>query len=387
MKTVKSLLVIAGMCFSTACFSQISGFKKDNVLLPEKLIISEQVGFDTLYQFPCDSFKTGRMLKPFFDLDKKIDFLTIIAEKAVGGSIKVFDAINTDEYYPYSALVSNRELAVNSILKGLGQDTFRVISSDGFDVERLSVKVIQLEELTSMNFVEEWALSADPLCFTKKVRAIDPIRRYSDYNDDLQEYRYRKVFRLYNNQSSGADRSPLKLAAKIKYEHFFNLDLAYMADNFQKLVEKNFLQNENSFVANQLNSSVNTPFFNGFNQHLFIQTLLNNVFSGKANAADFYTSKPLTAQEARDRVFQSQPVIIIDSYTGEEVERTIENDYTSEIVSVIFIEEWYFNEDSLSLEKKVIGIAPVRYYFDRVNQQDRLKREILFVVDLKAGSN
>lgn len=382
MRTVKSLLLfIIGICLTNTLFSQISGFRKDNILLPDKLIISEHVGFDTLYQHPCDSALIGNPIKPFFEVDKHIDFLKIIAEKAMNGTIKVYDASKYEEFYPYTELNQSEHLALGNILKNLGQDTFKVVNYNGVDVEKLVVEVIELEELTSVNFIEDWTLNTDPLCFRKNVYVIEPVRRYvSERSDDINDFRYRKMFRLFNNQSSNLDKSKLKLAANVKYEHFFDLDRAFFSNCFKDEVAKCLKQNDQDWETNLLHSNANAPFFNGFNQRGFVKILLNNVFSGNTSANDYYTSRRLTPQEAKSRVFVPLIVKVINPFTGEEEDRTVENDYTSEIVSVIFIEEWYFDEELLHLEKKVVGIAPVRYFYDRIKDQDVLKREILFTV-------
>lgn len=380
MKTFKVILCFAFLGMSANLFSQISGFKKDNVLLPEKLIISEHIGNDSLYLFPLDSFQTGKITKPFFEINKNIDFLKILVRKAMKSAIKAYDASQYDEYYPYSSLEPSKPLTENEILKTLGQDTAIVFNNDGTGEERKVVKVINLDELKSINFIEDWAFTENPLSFKKNVYVIEPVRRALYAYSDDGEYRSRKVFRFYNNPNKIAEKSKLKLAATVKYEHFFNLEGNFQDNNFQKLVEMCFLQNEKSSENNQITNSLTSPFFNTFNQRVFISTLLSNVFSGKAKVTDFNGSKALTPEDAKSRVFEKVVVRVTNPDTWQDEDRSIENDYSSQIVSVIFIEEWYFDEESLCFEKKVIGIAPVRYFYDYENEKDILKRKVLFTV-------
>jgi len=381
MKAVKVILCITFLGVSLNIFSQTAGFKKDNILLPEKLIISELVGFDSLYHFPLDSFVNGNISKPFFEINKTTDIIKVLAKRVMNSTASAYDASRWDEYYPYSSVEHSEQLPNNEVLKLLGQDTLRVISSDNDD-ERLVVKVIDLNEITSINFIEDWSFSVEPLTFKKNVYALEPVRRamYS-YSDD-GEYRYRKTFRIYNKQNDNVDKSNLKLAATVKYEYFFNLDGTYITNNFQKLVEMSFQQSEQDFENNRIPNSLNAPFFNSFNQSIFIKTLLNSAFSGKVKVTDFTGTKTLTPNEARDKVFKKMIVLVPNIDTGENEERTMENDYTSEIVSVIFVEEWYFDAESLAIQKKVVGIAPVRYFYDYSNEQNILRREILFLVSL-----
>jgi len=381
MKAVKVILCITFLGVSLNIFSQTAGFKKDNILLPEKLIISELVGFDSLYHFPLDSFVNGNISKPFFEINKTTDIIKVLAKRVMNSTASAYDASRWDEYYPYSSVEHSEQLPNNEVLKLLGQDTLRVISSDNDD-ERLVVKVIDLNEITSINFIEDWSFSVEPLTFKKNVYALEPVRRamYS-YSDD-GEYRYRKTFRIYNKQNDNVDKSNLKLAATVKYEYFFNLDGTYITNNFQKLVEMSFQQSEQDFENNRIPNSLNAPFLNSFNQSIFIKTLLNSAFSGKVKVTDFTGTKTLTPNEARDKVFKKMIVLVPNIDTGENEERTMENDYTSEIVSVIFVEEWYFDAESLAIQKKVVGIAPVRYFYDYSNEQNILRREILFLVSL-----
>jgi hypothetical protein len=235
MKTFKVILCFAFLCISTNLFSQISGFKKDNVLLPEKLIISEYIGNDSLYLFPLDSFQTGKITKPFFEINKNIDFIKILVRKAMNSTINVYDASQYDDFYPYSSIEPGKQLTQSKILKTLGQDTLIVANDDETGEERKVVKAINLDEIKSINFIEDWALTENPLSFKKNVYAIEPVRRALYAYSDDGEYRSRKVFRFYNKPNKVVDKSKLKLAATVKYEHFFNLEGNFQDNNFQKL--------------------------------------------------------------------------------------------------------------------------------------------------------
>jgi len=381
MKIFRVILCFAFLGISINLYSQISGFKKDNVLLPDKLIISEHIGNDSLYLFPLDSFQTGKITKPFFEIDKKFDFLKMLVRKAMKSTINAYDVNQYDENYPYSALEPSKQLTENEVLKLLGQDTLIMLNDDWSGEERKVVKVVTLEDLTSVNFIEDWSLSVNPLKFTKNVYAIEPVRR-TDASDDNGEYRYRKVFRCYNKPSEIGGNPKLKLAATVKYEYFFNLEGTFQNNYFGKMVEMCFQQNEKNIENNLITNSAMNPFFNQFNQRIFISTLLSNVFSGKVKTKDFYCEKILTPEEARERVFEKVTVKVVNTDTWQDEDRIVENDNTYQIVSVIFIEEWYFDEESLRFEKKVTGIAPVRYYYDMVDEKNVLKRKVIFTINL-----
>jgi len=256
------------------------------------------------------------------------------------------------------------------------------MASDGSGVESLAIKAILLDELSSINFIEDWAFSTQPFSFQKNVIALEPIRRYvQEIFEEPESFRYRKVFRFYNPQNANASKTKLTHIARVKYEHFFNLSDIYFDSNFHKLVEMCLLQNEKDFENNTVTNNQSTPFFNAFNQRIFINTLLGNVFEGKAKATEFESSKVLTPNEARSKVFEKVKILITNTETWLEEERTVENDNTSQIQSVIFIEDWYFDNNTFQFQKKVVGIAPVRYFHDSKNGEfDLLNREILFTV-------
>ncbi|NOU18055.1 MAG: hypothetical protein HOO91_10925 [Bacteroidales bacterium] len=384
MKIIKLNILIACMAISSNLFSQISGFRKDNLLLPEKLIISEQVGFDSLYLDSKDSVQRNFPSMPIFDFKALIEIQKVIVDKVLSGNFKVFDPSQSDEFFPFSALDQNEPLALTEIQSNLGQrtDTVRKINDDSTIDVMVSYHEIEPKELSSINFIEGWSLTANPLSFHKEVYAYEPVRRYLDDFSDFDKFRYRKVFRLYNNPNYKIDKSKLKLAAQVKYEHLFNFDGAYRNDIFSDLVAKRLSQNDLDFQLSQIYSNTISPFFNGFNQFIFIKTLLDNVYSGNAIAYDYYTSAKLTSQEAKGRVIEPKILIATNPLSGENEERAVEVDLTSEIISVVFIEEWYFDVETLQLEKKVVGIAPVRYFYDWANGQEVLKRQVLFTINL-----
>ncbi len=384
MKTIRLSLLIVCVVFSSNLFSQISGFRKDNLLLPEKLIISEQVGFDSLYLDSKDSIHRNFPSMPIFDFKAYIDIKKVIVDKVLAGDIKVFDPSQANEYFPYSALNQNEPLVLTEIQRNLGQrtDTVTKFNEDNTTELLVTTHVIEPKELSSINFIEGWSLTTNPLNFHKDVYAYEPVRRYLDDFSDFEKFRYMKVFRLYNNPNYKIDKSKLKLAAQVKYEHLFNFDGAYRNDIFSDLVAKRLSQNDLDFQVSQIYSNTISPFFNGFNQLIFIKILLDNVYAGNATACDYYTSAKLTPQEAKGRVIIPKILIVTNPLSGENEERAIEVDLTSEIISVVFTEEWYFDEDTLQLEKKVVGIAPVRYFYDWANGQEVLKRQVLFTINL-----
>lgn len=383
MRITKILLVLIALCLGSNLHAQTPAFRNDNLLLPDKLILSNHIGFDTLYAYTNDSLVTDRLAKPFFEIQKYADFTKFLAEKALDGTIKVYDASQYSNQLPYSALNPDRQLQLTEIQKNLGLDTFKVYNSSEDNSYQLAVKDIDFGELNSINFIEDWTLTENPLSLKKNVYAIEPIRRYSGYwSDDMLDYRFYRTFRFYNNQNKKGSNQSLKLIARVKYEHFFNIDRSFQSKNFQQLVQGYLQHSETDYELNMGSYNVNAPFFNNFNQRVFIQTILNSAFSGKVKATEFGSNRVLTPDEVRGKVFEPLIVKVINFDTGLDEDRTVINDYTSEIISVIFTEEWYFDEVLLQFQKKVVGISPVRYYIDQNTEQPIVKRKVLFTVEL-----
>ncbi|HCT29744.1 MAG TPA: hypothetical protein DIW31_03185 [Bacteroidales bacterium] len=383
MRITKILLALLASSISSNLLSQTPGFRKDNVLLPDKLIFSEHIGFDTLYAYTTDSLTSDRLAKPFFEIQKYVDFTKILAEKALDGTIKAYDASQYSYQLPYSALTPDRQLQLIEIQKNLGLDTFMVYDSSVEDGCRIVVKAIDFGELNSINFIEDWILRENPLSLKKNVYVIEPIRRYSgNWSDNVLDYRFYRAFRFFNNQNTKVNSQNLKLIARVKYEHFFNIDRGFQSKNFQLIVQGYLQHSETDYEANLGSYNINTPFFNGFNQHIFIKTILDNAFSGKAKATEFGSNKVLTPNELRSKVFEQLIIQVENIETGLKEERTVTNDYTTEIISVIFTEDWYFNEALLQFQKRVIGISPVRYYTEQDDEQTIVKRKVLFTLTL-----
>jgi hypothetical protein len=53
----------------------------------------------------------------------------------------------------------------------------------------------------------------------------------------------------------------------------------------------------------------------------------------------------------------------------------------NEFKSVIFHEEWYVDPETLRMQKKVVGLTPVRYYDDEADsERSKLKRKAVFTI-------
>ena len=117
-----------------------------------------------------------------------------------------------------------------------------------------------------------------------------------------------------------------------------------------------------------------------------VDLILSQVMDGKSKAYDFFSN---------DKVALSTDVIrtnlgaTVETYYVENEEKNtpdtvqvVGNIYPDEIRSVIFVEDWYI-DDNMMIYKTVKRIAPVRHYH-MVNElaEDEVVKKVPFVVDL-----
>jgi len=153
-----------------------------------------------------------------------------------------------------------------------------------------------------------------------------------------------------------------------------------MHTNFANLIKNSYYGNEDLY--NWVLGAYNSPYFNATNQQNFITTLINQVIEGKTHTCDYRTKQPLTALEAKDRIFTHDTISVMDE-NGEFKDMVVEHNRTDQIYSILFIEEWSIDPLTMQLEKKVTGIAPIRYFpVPTSTGDDKIRREVVFIIDM-----
>lgn len=111
-----------------------------------------------------------------------------------------------------------------------------------------------------------------------------------------------------------------------------------------------------------------------------IDVLIDRVFSGKIQAYSYFENKPLTKEDLQTIGGAGIDTIWVENPdTGEEEMKVIKKEFDpDEIKSIVFIEEWHLDEKNLTLEKKVTGMIPVRFYTKEPSTE--IRKEPLFVV-------
>ncbi len=206
-------------------------------------------------------------------------------------------------------------------------------SMEKIEVERINRymdwtdSTIKYEDLKEISFYETWVLDKNKFRFMKEVHGWIPIRTWFRNGDLLK----RQVFYLYPDQKKKGDI----VASNIIYEHAL----------------------ENMYPNIMV----------GFDKNMLTSYLVENINSGKINAYD--------------------PIYIVDQskrkLTIQQIEEIIGEPFTPSILakyfySIIFLEDWYFDENTLSISKDVKAIALVRFKTDRFLSEQDFKKKILF---------
>ena len=253
---------------------------------------------------------------------------------------------------------------------------------DGNFIDQEVKKEYDPDELTALKFIEEWKVTAMPFAFSKNVYGICPVRRFFrdddiDYETPLHKTTFLLFDTLENKKEVKKSDERMVLTNRIKYEYLFNITNIAEHHELEKLIHGH-LQYENN--ANLVLATDNAPYFNNYSHRQLVRAITENVLAGQVNAYDYYSQKKLTRDETLSRIVHSD-TILIENFDGEFEEQISKNNISNEIHSVIFIEEWFIDPETLRMRKDVIGIAPVRYYYPYYDKEPETPyRKILFTI-------
>jgi hypothetical protein len=349
--------------YSVSVSSQSSLYKGHNALHPNNLIVNYVVCFQPAeYDGYSDSIvKNG----PYSSFQLMLpDLKYIITDSTLFGKIPVYNGSKEDAFFPY-CILDNRERVPQTEVGSLLNEK-SIVEMDGNRVSLIR-KVISPEEVKGFEFIEEWEWNPSNVAFTKKVVGYNPILVYSDDKDKIRK---KKTFYILDtcflNNKKTVVKAPL-LAAKIKYE--FYLDKGYC--------DKINMEYADVSMPFKYHSSV----WSETTQSVFIQLLCQPVLDGTVDVFDFVTNEKLTHQQAKERLgVRMDSVQVMDYVENNTKTAYVLREFEPEkIKSVIFIEDWYIDKNSLMISKKVIGIAPVLFDGEET-ETTPVKKTVPFVV-------
>lgn len=124
----------------------------------------------------------------------------------------------------------------------------------------------------------------------------------------------------------------------------------------------------------------NYNWMGNLNRTKLLEKILEQIKSGQLKAYDpffFDKDKPLAWDEVEKNLGSFTDTLdVASTETNEIQQKVVHEDYDlSEIKSLIFIEEWYFDEQN-HLQKNLLGLAPVRHI---VKSENVSSKRIAFV--------
>lgn len=274
----------------------------------------------------------------------------MIVSKTLNGSVKAYDAIERDQE------LSSAE--INDII-GTTYDTLAEVSLKTFDtVMSVQKRTFDNSELQRLLFEESWSFNKEAFSFIKNVESYSPIRLFYRENDTLKKELLKQMLYWYSFDDSQKDKKDLTLLT------------------------------ENVTYEFGLYNNTNPAWLESLSPSRFVDILLDKVLEEGYPAYDFFSesNKQLSVEEIKENLGETiENYFIENPNTGEyDTVQVKSNFYPDELMSVIFIEDWYIDKDNLKIYKFVKKIAPVRQYtsFDEKGEEENTKR-IPFYVNLK----
>ncbi len=210
------------------------------------------------------------------------------------------------------AFMRDDTLSVQDMKERLGMriDTF-FLDAENKNYET-KVKEIDYSEIDALYFKEKWLFDSKTFNFEKKIESWSPVRTY--FRDD----------------------DTLKTEARFILPCMFEQDLNAKAE---KIIASDITHIFELKSDKQLDRT-------GFDKTIFFEFILENIKSGKLKTYD-----PIYLVDKSKREFSVQQ---LKTFAGTELD--IET-FSQEVKKFIFVEDWYFNEKTFEMSKKVKAMA------------------------------
>jgi hypothetical protein len=223
-------------------------------------------------------------------------------------------------------------------------DSTKCIKEDILTAMGAKAEPLNLSEIKSMYFDEEWSIdTTEPFLFEKKILSWYPVRYF---------------------KREGSDKEEMKLIFKVK------------GGDAQEILAKNI---KTEF---QLQDTIQPTWTENLNSPKLVSLILSKVFSGKTKVWDpSNIEKELTRQEIDMNFGVTTDTIYLDNpETGKQEVKIIKREINpEEISSIIFVEDWYYDSNTLAIKKVITGIGPVRHY---VKSDGEMAKKVVFMMYL-----
>ncbi|MFH0894378.1 MAG: hypothetical protein V2A54_08070 [Bacteroidota bacterium] len=370
----KIIITIALVLPAIAAFPQTK-----NILMPSDLIMNYTIPINPNFD---ETFFTSNLTEV---TSKKNLYCDIQQNENLTFGMIVIDGIknNKTQLYHFSGelpgydslyLKYTPEEAIESI--GQRTDTFEVRDKKN----RLINKVVKTEPKESnfgqCSFTERWSFDAENFSMRKEVLQYSPIVRsfIIDPVTDTEEFKgWRYTGTIVSNGKTKQD------------QRFLTVEYEFPIGN-RDLLQASII---NPSVESELcpyfyTESTNSPYWTSYSRLALINMITNPVIEGTMKAYDFISDREISVEEARKNLGQRKDTVrVVSPDNGQWMDYVVTSDIKKEnIRSIIFIEYWYLDPQTLAMSKVVKGIAPVYWNVEETEGKIIWKKNVAYLVKL-----
>lgn len=241
---------------------------------------------------------------------------------------KVFSGEFTKCYYNFSESDTGR-FSIVGIKERMGATD--VINKESNTKDTIANELYpNLSQLKYIYFFEEWHFDKETLIFSKFVNAWSPVRVYfKDGHYKKEDARKRLIFIVKKDSLSDPRREIAK-----DFTYVFEFDRSELSSVF---------------------------FRKGLDKFGFLKFILDNLQSGKLKAYD-----PIYLVDKSKREFTTEQ---LKNYAG--INFNYE-EFNDEVIKLIFIEDWYFDDKTFNFAKKVKGIGFIAKRYQNGEREEKI---------------
>lgn len=318
----------------SSCKSRIDK-SKTNDLIPNNI----EVKYECLINYPGSS--------DIFTSLNKTNFVDKLVSTTLQGKIKVYDPFDTTKVLnkeDLKAVIGSWQDTVVGI-DSKHADTALIIRQFGFDKT----------ELKKILFTEDWYFNSQTFSLSKRVKTWCPVKVYFKEEDSTHEDTLKKMLFLVKQTSASKPQNCTLLKENVTTEF--------------SLYNKNVPE-----------------WLSDLNPKRFMNILLENVLNKKIVAYDFFDKKKkLSVEEIKANMGECVKLYSVENPKTESYDTLRINSKMDldEVKSIIFVEDWYIDWQTLAIYKTVKSVAPVRVYTTSHNgEEDEVEKKIAFIVQL-----
>ncbi|MFC2110936.1 hypothetical protein ACFLQ5_00635 [Bacteroidota bacterium] len=104
----------------------------------------------------------------------------------------------------------------------------------------------------------------------------------------------------------------------------------------------------------------------GIKREAFVKKIMEAAYKGKVQAYTYWDNEAISGEKLQELINPKDTIELISSENPYEMIDTIVDNKLdfNQITKIRFLEEWYINEKTMEITKKVVGICPVVPNYD-----------------------